>query len=85
MLGHHSISSAPLSGLGVSVSLKLGASTLSASATTSNVASKTVFTASANSAHLTTTQVPKRLREGVSANSANVSTCLLYTSDAADE
>ena len=77
MLGHYAISSAPLSGLGLAVTLKLGASSVSASATTSNVASKTVFTASSNSVHLTTNQIPKRLREGVSANSANVSTVTL--------
>lgn len=62
MLGHYAISSAPLSGLGVSLSLKLGASSVLASVTTSNAASKTVFTASANSTHLTTSQLAKRVR-----------------------
>ena len=77
MLGHYAISSAPLSGLAVSVTLKLGASSVSANATTAFIARKTVFTASANSAHLTTNQIPRRLREGISANSASVSTVTL--------
>lgn len=63
MLGHFAISQAPISGLGVSVTLKLGASSVLASVTTSNAASKTVFTASANSTHLTTSQIARAVKE----------------------
>ena len=62
MLGHYAIASAPISGLGLSVALKLGASNISATATTTNVAGKNAITSSANSAHLTTSQLAKRVR-----------------------
>ncbi len=63
MLGHYAISSAPISGLRVSSALKLGASSVSATASTTTVAGKNVIASSANSAHLTTSQIPRRIKE----------------------